>query len=36
MYSFNYMWMSKYTHIKYLNYKSKVINCKEYNISEKS
>lgn len=36
MYSFNYMWMSKYTHIKYLNYKSKVINCKEDNISEKN
>lgn len=29
------MWMSKYAHIKYLNYKSKVINCKEDNISEK-
>ena len=27
--------MSKYTHIKNLNYKSKVINCKEDNISEK-
>ena len=36
MYSFNYMWMSKYTHIGYLNYKSKVINCKEDNISEKN
>lgn len=28
------MWMSKYTYIEYLSYKSKLINCKEDNSSE--